>query len=80
MNDAVTSDREKAIGAQPITGLTAHIFRHNYCTMLYYSGVSQKKAVELMGHSDIKMIMEVYAHLDEQKEAVREKLDHAISL
>lgn len=43
MNDAVTSDKEKAIGAQPITGLTAHIFRHNNCTMLYYSGVSQKK-------------------------------------
>lgn len=80
MNDAVTTDKEKLIGAQPITGLTAHIFRHNYCTMLYYSGVSQKKAVELMGHSDIKMIMEVYAHLDEKKEAVQEKLDNAISL
>lgn len=80
MNDAVTTDKEKAIGAQPIAGLTAHIFRHNYCTMLYYSGISQKKAVELMGHSDLKMIMEVYAHLDEKKEAVQEKLDNAISL
>lgn len=80
MNDAVTSEREKLIGAEPITGLTAHIFRHNYCTMLYYSGISQKKAVELMGHSDIKMIMEVYAHLDEKKESVQEKLDNAISL
>lgn len=80
MNDTVTSEKEKLIGAQPITGLTAHIFRHNYCTMLYYSGISQKKAVELMGHSDLKMIMEVYAHLDEKKEAVQEKLDNAISL
>ncbi len=80
MNDAVTSDREKVIGAEPISGLTAHIFRHNYCTMLYYSGISQKKAVELMGHSDIKMIMEVYAHLDEKKEAVQEKLNTAIAL
>lgn len=80
MNDAVTSDREKIIGAEPISGLTAHIFRHNYCTMLYYSGISQKKAVELMGHSDIKMIMEVYAHLDEEKEAVQEKLNTAIAL
>lgn len=80
MNDAVTTDHEKAIGSQPVSGLTAHIFRHNYCTMLYYSGVSQKKAVELMGHSDIKMIMEVYAHLDEEKEAVQEKLDNAIAL
>lgn len=80
MNDSVTSEKEKIIGSEPITGLTAHIFRHNYCTMLYYSGISQKKAVELMGHSDIKMIMEVYAHLDEKKEAVQEKLDKAISL
>lgn len=80
MNDAITSEKEKVIGAEPITGLTAHIFRHNYCTMLYYSGISQKKAVELMGHSDVKMIMEVYAHLDEKKEAVREKLNSAIAL
>lgn len=80
MNDAVTSENEKAIGSQPISGLTAHIFRHNYCTMLYYSGISQKKAVELMGHADIKMIMEVYAHLDDKKESVQEKLDNAIAL
>ncbi len=80
MNDAVTSDKEKLIAAQSISGLTAHIFRHNYCTMLYYSGISQKKAVELMRHSDLKMIMEVYAHLDEQKETVKEKLDKAIAL
>lgn len=80
MNAAITSEEERQIGYCPIEGLTAHIFRHNYCTMLYYSGISQKKAVELMGHSDIKMIMEVYAHLDEQKESVQEKLDHAVSL
>ena len=80
MNDAATTEKEKLIGAKPIQGLTAHIFRHNYCTMLYYSGISQKKAVELMGHSDLKMIMEVYAHLDEEKEAVQEKLNKAIAL
>ncbi len=80
MNDAITTDKEKLIDAEPIQGLTAHIFRHNYCTMLYYSGISPKKAVELMGHADIKMIMEVYAHLDDKKEAVQEKLNNAISL
>ncbi len=80
MNAAITSDKEKEIGAEPIQGLTSHIFRHNYCTMLYYSGISQKKAVELMGHFDLKMIMEVYAHLDEKKEAVQEKLNKAIAL
>lgn len=80
LNDSVTSNKEKKLGVEKINGLTAHIFRHNYCTMLYYSGVSQKKAVELMGHSDVKMIMEIYAHLDEQKESVQEKLNNAISL
>ena len=48
--------------------------------MLYYSDISQKKAVELMGHSDLKMIMEVYAHLDEKKEAVQAKINKAIAL
>lgn len=33
-----------------------------------------------MGHSDIKMIMEVYAHLDEKKESVQNKIDNAIAL
>lgn len=80
MNEAVTTEKERMLCSEPIQGLTAHIFRHNYCTMLYYSGISQKKAVELMGHSDIKMIMEVYAHLDDKKEYVQEKLNNAIAL
>lgn len=60
--------------------LTAHVFRHNYCTMLYYSGISLKKAAQLMGHADMKMIMEVYAHLDEQKEMTRKKINDTIAL
>ncbi|MEG1876725.1 MAG: tyrosine-type recombinase/integrase [Lachnospiraceae bacterium] len=64
----------------PIQGLTAHIFRHNYCSMLYYSGLSELKSVELMGHADGKMIREVYAHLNEEKENTVEKLDNCINL
>lgn len=59
--------------------LTAHWFRHNYATMLYYSDVSLKQAVALLGHSSTKMIMDVYAHLDEEKESVRGKLDALFS-
>ena len=40
----------------------------------------QFQAVELMGHSDLKMIMEVYAHLDEKKEAVHEKIGELIRI
>ena len=62
---------------QKIFGLIQYTFRHNYCTNLYYSDISAKEAVRLMGHSDYKMIMEVYAHLDEQKEKTEEKLAKA---
>lgn len=65
---------------QVVHGLTAHIFRHNYCTLLYYSGISIKKSCELMGHSDTKMIMDIYAHLDEKKERTKEKINQAIAL
>ena len=65
---------------RPIHDLTAHIFRHNYATMLYYSGISLKKAAALMGHSDTRMIMEVYSHLDEQKEQTETKLNSFIKM
>ncbi len=55
-------------------GLCMYIFRHNYCTELYYAGVSLKKAQQLMGHSDYTMIMKIYAHLDEEKEKTTSKI------
>lgn len=80
MNTAVRSDHEKKMKINPITGLTAHIFRHNYATMLYYSGISLKKAAQLMGHSNTRMIMEVYSHLDDEKENAAEKINASIAL
>lgn len=55
--------------------LTAYNFRHNYATMLYYSNVSLKMAARLMGHEGTQMIMQVYAHLDEEQERAAEKLN-----
>lgn len=54
--------------------LTAHILRHNYCTELCYAGVTVKEVARLMGHSNYKMIMEVYSHIDGQKEATKDKI------
>ena len=62
------------------TDLTLYCFRHNFCTDLYYSGVSMKEAQRLMGHSDYKMIMEVYSHLDSEKEDTRSKLEKIFNL
>lgn len=80
MNAAVITDTELKLKQTPISGLTAHIFRHNYATMLYYSGISLKKAAQLMGHSDTKMIMDVYAHLDDKQEQVTSKINSNIAL
>lgn len=55
--------------------ITAVVFRHDFCTKLYYSGISRKKAVEIMGHASYQMIEKVYAALDEKQEKSSEKID-----
>ncbi|WP_278627150.1 tyrosine-type recombinase/integrase [Thomasclavelia cocleata] len=47
--------------------LTPYIFRHTYTALLYYSGTRLKDAQYYMGHSDSKMLNEVYIHLDKHK-------------
>ena len=61
LNKDVKEDKEKI-------HFTYYNLRHSYGTMLYYSGIGIKKAQELMGHSSAKMLYEIYAHLDEQRE------------
>lgn len=52
-----------------IFDLTAHIFRHNYCTNLCYRvpEISIKKIAQLMGDTE-KMVLDVYNHIMEEKE------------
>ena len=54
---------------EPIVGLTAHIFRHNYCSNLCYQipRISIKKIAELLGDSE-KMVLNVYNHIVLEKE------------
>lgn len=47
----------------------AHDLRHTFCTMLYDSGVDVKSAAYFMGHSDIRVTMEIYTHLTEERRA-----------
>nr|WP_249397948.1 tyrosine-type recombinase/integrase [Roseburia hominis] len=57
-------------GAFPvISDLTAHIFRHNYCTNLCYQvpAISIKKIAQLMGDTE-KMVLDVYNHIMDEKE------------
>jgi len=73
INNEINND--KPIKDASISDLTMYTFRHNYCTELYYSGISLKEAQRLMGHASYEMIMKVYSHLDEKKENTRAKLE-----
>lgn len=59
----------QAASEEQITGLTAHIFRHNYCTSLCYQipTISIKKIAYLMGDTE-RMVLEVYNHMVMERE------------
>ncbi len=60
---------------EPLNGLTPHIFRHNFATILYYAGIGLKDAIYLMGHSDAKTLIELYTHLDKENNNHKTKLE-----
>ena len=72
---------KKFKGEKPIQGLTPHIFRHNYCTELCYKvpQISTKKIAQLLGDTE-KMVLDVYSHIVEEKENVKETLEEALSI
>lgn len=66
---------------QVVFGLTAHVFRHNYCANLCYQvpKVSIKKIAELMGDTE-QMVIEVYSHIVEDKEDTNEAVEAAVGI
>ena len=56
---------------RPITDLTAHIFRHNYCTELCYQVpkglLTTKKIAQIFGDNE-DMVLKIYSHILEDKE------------
>lgn len=71
----------QAVCNEPITGLTAHVFRHNYCTNLCYQipKVSIKKIAELLGDSE-RMVLDVYNHIILEKEDAANAVNAAIEI
>lgn len=69
---------KKNRGEKPIQGLTAHIFRHNFCTQLCYQipKISTKKIAQLMGDTE-KVVLEVYSHMLDEQENVSDAIDNA---
>lgn len=68
------------VAEEPITGLTAHVFRHNYCTNLCYQipKISIKKIAQLLGDTE-KMVLDVYNHIILEKEDAAGAVNDAIN-
>ncbi len=64
-----------------IDDLTAHIFRHNYCSNLCYKipAISIKMIAKLMGDTE-KVVIDVYNHVMEEKEDVQTVLEDALNM
>ncbi len=75
----ITADLQAAADG-PISGLTAHVFRHNYCTNLCYQipAVSIGKVAELLGDTE-KMVLEVYNHIIAEKEDAAGAVEKALN-
>lgn len=67
------------VSKEPIKGLTAHIFRHNYCTMLCYQipEISIKRIAQLLGDTE-KMVLDVYNHIMLEKEDAELAVNRAL--
>lgn len=66
---------------EPISGLTAHIFRHNYCTMLCYQipKISIKRIAQLLGDTE-RMVLDVYNHVVMEKEDAAGAVNDAVNI
>lgn len=47
--------------------VSAHQFRHEYCTVLFEAGIDEKTAQVIMGHADLSTMRNVYTHLRAKK-------------
>lgn len=42
--------------------VTAHVFRHTFCTNMALSGMNPKNLQYIMGHSDVSITLNIYTH------------------
>lgn len=43
--------------------ITTHGFRHTHCSLLFEAGASIKEVQDRLGHTDVKVTMNIYAHV-----------------
>lgn len=84
MWSSITRKMNLAAGSSSYTkviyGLTAHIFRHNYCTNLCYQvpDISLQRIAYLMG-DNLNTAIAVYSHLTDEKKDIVQTIQNAIN-
>ena len=70
----------QSVTDEPIVKLTAHVFRHNYCTNLCYQipKISIKRIAQLLGDTE-KMVLDVYNHIILEKEDAAGAINDAMN-
>ena len=60
---------------------TYHQLRHTYACFLHKAGIPAKEAQYLTGHKDLKVLLNIYTHLDEEdKQNATEKLNNLLKV
>ena len=69
------------LSGTPAGDLTAHVFRHNYCSSLCYQipTVSIKRIAQMMGDTE-KVVMDVYNHIILEKEDAAKAAEDALRI
>lgn len=61
-------DLQIALGKRKTFSVLAHDLRHTFATALYDAEVDPKSAQYYLGHSDIRMTLDLYTHLSNERE------------
>ena len=65
--DVVTKQLKRFLAKHHLSPINLHELRHTYCTMLIAAGQDAKTVQYLLGHSDPRMTMGLYAHKVDDK-------------
>jgi integrase len=67
---------QKKLGLPP--GTVAYAYRHTWTTSAIVNGVDIATVATMLGHKDLRMLMEHYAHLEQQPEHLKEAAAKAV--
>jgi integrase len=79
--DYLTKAFKKLLAKNGLPNIRLHDLRHSCASYMLKMGCSMKEVADWLGHSDIKMSMNVYAHLDmDAKKSVAERFGSLLTI